>query len=806
MKKLTICLLLSLFYCQSQGQCVSAFNDDFETGTISGAWQSGTGSYSASINNITPAEGNYNLMLNSLAANSFYQGRYVTFSPAQPTYVSYWMKTNNTTSANGYFVLGDNAISTNNGILFCYFNGTSSLRFFNSAGYNYPIAANTWYHVEAKNINWTTKAMDIYINGTLILANWAFRSTASTNVDQFHLFSLNTAIDQYDKIEIGSTPPLATLFATTDVSCFGGSNGTADIVVSGGASPIGYNWAPSGGSTANATGLASGIYTCTVTDANTCTSTTTAVINQPLAPVNVTSAVSPSNSVCAGTLITLNGTATGGTGAIGLTWTDGVNTPLDGVPFVASSNANYTVTATDANLCTATSTLNMMVNPLPNVTANPSSITVCENHSVTLSGGGAVSYSWTGGINDNTPFLVQSGGNYTVIGVDAMGCSNTAVASVNVTPWNHTAALTSGNNSMPGMISSTDFHPDNNTVFYTDPSCNMICAISDQLGANILGTTTATVTVDAGIQTFNNQPYLARHYSITPNSNGSATIAFVFTQDDFDDYNANNGSYPDLPTTYSDTDPNIANIRITQLHGTDPLGINTNFEVLTPSYVGTLNVNNLWEVDVVVTGFSSFYLHGVNPGNIALPAVVSSFTGRKVESANQLNWISSSEQNNAYFNLQHSTDGINFSTVAKINSKAEHGISSMPLSYSYMHTAPQTGHNYYRLQQVDIDGHSSIHAQVIDLIWGGNGSSVSLYPNPAKDILHIDLNVSNAQNTTVKIIDLSGRIVKQIQAKTEKGLNTLSINLDGISEGVYAVQVLENDALMSVSRVVINGK
>ena len=81
------------------------------------------------------------------------------------------------------------------------------------------------------------------------------------------------------------TQPAASLSAsassTQQVSCFGGNNGTATVAVSGGTTPYSYSWS-NGANTQNLTGLVSGTYSVTVTDANGCTSSSVATISQPI--------------------------------------------------------------------------------------------------------------------------------------------------------------------------------------------------------------------------------------------------------------------------------------------------------------------------------------------------------------------------------------------------------------------------------------------------------------------------------------------------------------------------------------------
>jgi hypothetical protein len=80
------------------------------------------------------------------------------------------------------------------------------------------------------------------------------------------------------------TQPSAVTATTsqTNVSCNGGTNGSATVSATGGSAPYTYSWAPSGGTLATASSLATGSYTCTIRDANQCTITKTVTITQPI--------------------------------------------------------------------------------------------------------------------------------------------------------------------------------------------------------------------------------------------------------------------------------------------------------------------------------------------------------------------------------------------------------------------------------------------------------------------------------------------------------------------------------------------
>lgn len=72
-----------------------------------------------------------------------------------------------------------------------------------------------------------------------------------------------------------------TLGGMTSVSCYGGSNGTATVIGTGGAPPYSYSWSPGGQTNATASSLSVGSYTATATDINSCVATTTVTITEP---------------------------------------------------------------------------------------------------------------------------------------------------------------------------------------------------------------------------------------------------------------------------------------------------------------------------------------------------------------------------------------------------------------------------------------------------------------------------------------------------------------------------------------------
>ncbi|RYY62988.1 MAG: hypothetical protein EOO05_00715 [Chitinophagaceae bacterium] len=231
-----------------------------------------------------------------------------------------------------------------------------------------------------------------------------------------------------------------------NVSCFGGSNGSATVTASGGTGSKTYSWFPSGGSGATASGLASGIYTVTVTDANGCTATKTFVIAQPL-PMVVTAL--HTDVSCTGFFDgTASATVLGGTAPYTYNWS-----PSGGTGAVATGLevGTYTCTVTDANGCTVTASYT--IGQLTTITATSTQTNVScyggNNGSATVTPSGGIApytYSWSPAGGTGATATGLSAGTYTVNIRGALGCAiNKTIVITEPAPIAGTANTTTQN-------------------------------------------------------------------------------------------------------------------------------------------------------------------------------------------------------------------------------------------------------------------------------------------------------------------------------------------------------------------------
>lgn len=290
-----------------------------------------------------------------------------------------------------------------------------------------------------------------------------------------------------------SEPPVLTASGTAqDATCFGDSDGSITLTVSGGVLPYVYSWS-NGSTMQNLSNLAAGTYMVTVTDANGCNEIVTVVVSQPA--LLVPTATGTDISCFGGNDGTASVSVTGGTTPYIYQWNTGAVTQSISGLF----QGFYDVTVTDANGCTAFSTITL--NEPAAVLAIGVSITqpTCNGYTngsidITVTGGTTpYSYSWSNGSITQDLFNLLAG-TYDVTVTDANGC--TAMETIGV--------------SEPAQITIT--------AQINHVSCN---GLSD-------GAITAIVT--GGVPGLN---YSWAHGPITPGITGLSAGTYYLTVSDF---------------------------------------------------------------------------------------------------------------------------------------------------------------------------------------------------------------------------------------------------------------------------------
>ncbi len=166
----------------------------------------------------------------------------------------------------------------------------------------------------------------------------------------------------------------------------------------------------------------------------------------------------------------------------------------------------------------------------------------------------------------------------------------------------------------------------------------------------------------------------------------------------------------------------------------------------------------------------------------ALPVNLLSFQANATKLGNHLDWQTATEINFSHYVVERSIDGISFEKLGEVKGRGN------AQTYEFLDAIPHSGINYYRLKLIDIDG-SSEYSKIVSVGQNVSGK-VKIYPNPAHDVLNID--VSDYQKASVRVVDILGRdiIVKaDFSDKTQ-------IDLSSLANGIYFIEVNTNGQIM----------
>ncbi len=233
------------------------------------------------------------------------------------------------------------------------------------------------------------------------------------------------------------------LVTSSNPALCGAATGSASVVASGGAGGYTYNWAPSGGTSANAASISAGTYTVTVTDANLCTQTASVTVNSTSAVI-ITNTSLVDVTCLGGSDGSASVVASNGAAPYAYAWSSGsiTNTATNLV------SGNYTVVVTDNAGCSSSATYTIAPGAnLPLIDLQGDILTGCVTHCVnfdipvTIPTGSLQNYQWFiagnpagNGATYNHCFTLAGAYDVTLTVTDTIGCTNsiTKPAYINV--------------------------------------------------------------------------------------------------------------------------------------------------------------------------------------------------------------------------------------------------------------------------------------------------------------------------------------------------------------------------------------
>ena len=417
------------------------------------------------------------------------------------------------------------------------------------------------------------------------------------------------------------------------------------------------------------------------------------------------------------------------------------------VACVGANNITYTLTANSTAGCNASSSVLITVSNIAAAQISIPAIIACVGDTGLrfnpVINPAATSYTYLWSPNDGTlsninilnPSIINTSPGikqYTLQVTDtASGCTNRAFANITI-------------NSCTGLSGIGDFMwfdtngnglQDNGEIGVS----NMQVKLYDSAGLNIA--------------------------TVTTNANGYYSFAGILP--------ANNYYVVfEKPVGYSFTTQNVGGIPAINNSKADNVGKSNSFTILA-------NVNIL-NMDAGIKA------------NGTTPVRLLSFTGR-IQSNNTalLNWQTSAEYNNDYFDVERSIDGINFIAIGRVDGN---GTTALPHNYSFIDAHLFNGINYYRLKQVDFDGHF-VYSTVVVLQLKINTEITTVYNNAANTINIIF--AKQQANTAVQLLSSNGQLIK---AAWVNNASNYLLQLPTIAAGIYILQIV-NDRMNYAEKI-----
>lgn len=186
-------------------------------------------------------------------------------------------------------------------------------------------------------------------------------------------------------------------------------------------------------------------------------------------------------------------------------------------------------------------------------------------------------------------------------------------------------------------------------------------------------------------------------------------------------------------------------------------------------------------------GTSFNHLYSVAQSTVPLPIKLLSFDAELRGEKVLCTWVTASETNNDHFDVERSFDGESFVKIGQVNGFGA-GISTTNRSYSFEDPNQCSELRYYRLRQVDIDGRFE-YSETVAINCSKKDPVIQIHPNPVSDELNYQFIQANDDVLSVRILDVTGRVVKEEITNAVHGFNSSSLDVSKLATGSYYLQL-----------------
>lgn len=290
----------------------------------------------------------------------------------------------------------------------------------------------------------------------------------------------------------------------------------------------------------------------------------------------------------------------------------------------------------------------------------------------------------------------------------------------------------------------------------------LVCGINCSLGP---GTAVSNLPATV-LQRWSNDWYINK--TDVGTAGGKVTLYF-----DFSDYGYTGGFSPGIAANYE------------LLQRSTSAGT---FSIVTGT-TKTVNGDRV-EFDLDANGINNNYYYTIgtiNTSSSPLPIELLNFNAIANHKTVDILWSTATEINNDYFTIEKSKNGIDFSSLKTVQSKALNGNSLYQLNYAEVDENPYLGTSYYRLKQVDFNG--SIHySSVVDVTFIDKiNVDILVFPNPSEGEFTLNFTgINTERNASILIFDALGNKVYNNSIKVEPNNNSFQIvSEEKIAQGFY---------------------